>query len=343
MAGPARSLEAFPDGDCVVDVTAPEAAFAEGGFVIEIDRFTGPIDLLLHLIREQDIDIFDIPIAQITNQFLRVIEGVESLGLDRAGEFLEMAAVLVRIKAQMLMPRRADAEGELEDPRAELVRRLLEYEHFTDVAQHLEDAQAERRRKYRRGFVPPRAKPAPIIELSISWEDFFAAALNVGERQQVPADHHVRARAVPLEEKVGLILQTLARLDRIEFSRLVQPFGDRLHSVVTILAGLELSKRREVLLRQSAPFAALWLYRRTLTDAERGAIDAPAVDWADELLEGDEAPGLDAVIDGVADGDTEADEAPAAPRPDAVTSGGPAERTGAEQADEAPDATYADH
>lgn len=343
MAGPARSREAFPDGDSVVDVAAPEAAFAEGGFVIEIDRFTGPIDLLLHLIREQDIDIFDIPIAQITNQFLRVIEGVESLGLDRAGEFLEMAAVLVRIKAQMLMPRRADAEGELEDPRAELVRRLLEYEHFTDVAQRLEEAQAERRRKYRRGFVPPREKPAPIIELSVSWEDFFAAALNVGERQQVPADHHVRARAVPLEEKVGLILQTLARLDRIEFSRLVQPFGDRLHGVVTILAGLELSKRREVLLRQSAPFKALWLYRRTLTDAERAAIDAPLDDWADELLEGDEAPGLDAVIDAVPGEDMETDEAPAAAWPDVATSGGPAERTDAEQADEAPDATHADH
>ncbi|NLG61258.1 MAG: segregation/condensation protein A, partial [Candidatus Cloacimonetes bacterium] len=278
-----------------MDVAAPEAAFAEGGFVVELERFTGPIDLLLHLIREQDIDIFDIPISQITNQFLQAIEGVEALGLDRAGEFLEMAAVLVRIKAQMLMPRRTDAEGELEDPRAELVRRLLEYEHFTEVAQRLEEAQAERLRKYRRGFIPPRAKPAPIVELQITWEDFFAAALNVGERQQTPAEHHVRARAVPLEEKVGLILQTLARLDRIEFDRLVRPFGDRLHGVVTMLAGLELAKRREVLLRQSAPFAALWIYRRTLTDEERAALDVPRDEWVDALGAGDAAPGLEEV------------------------------------------------
>lgn len=352
------------------DVAAPEAAFAEGGFVVELERFTGPIDLLLHLIREQDIDIFDIPISQITNQFLQVIAGVEALGLDRAGEFLEMAAVLVRIKAQMLMPRRADTEGELQDPRAELVRRLLEYEHFTEVAQRLEDAQAERLRRYRRGFVPPREKPAPIVELTITWEDFFAAALNVGERQHTPTEHHVRARAVPLEEKVGLILQTLARLDRIEFSRLVQPFGDRLHGVVTMLAGLELSKRREVLLRQSAPFAALWVYRRTLTDAERDTIDAPPEDWAESLVAGDAAPGLDEVIGagpgapahassaedtdvpaddaigaepGVPAIEGSAEEASDAPGDDVVMDSAPDDRTDAEHADEAPDATDADH
>jgi segregation and condensation protein A len=336
------------DGDCVVDVAAPEAAFAEGGFVVELERFTGPIDLLLHLIREQDIDIFDIPISQITNQFLQAIEGVEALGLDRAGEFLEMAAVLVRIKAQMLMPRRTDAEGELEDPRAELVRRLLEYEHFTEVAQRLEEAQAERLRKYRRGFIPPRAKPAPIVELQITWEDFFAAALNVGERQQTPAEHHVRARAVPLEEKVGLILQTLARLDRIEFDRLVRPFGDRLHGVVTMLAGLELAKRREVLLRQSAPFAALWIYRRTLTDEERAALDVPRDEWVDALGAGDAAPGLEEVVgiggDALApENGVAVDQASAEEGIDVVTETVPEDGTDAEQADEAPDATDADH
>src|SRR5690606_29349910 len=110
-------------------------------FVVELDRFQGPLDLLLHLIREQDIDIFDIPIARITAQFLVAIEGVERLGLDRAGEFLEMAATLIRIKSQMLLPRRTDETGELEDPRAGLVRRLLEYELFRDVARRLEEAQ----------------------------------------------------------------------------------------------------------------------------------------------------------------------------------------------------------
>jgi hypothetical protein len=96
----------------------PVSSYPESGFVVELERFQGPLDLLLHLIREQDIDIFDIPIAQITAQFLAVMAGVERLGLDRAGEFLEMAALLVRIKVQMLLPRRTDGEGALEDPRA---------------------------------------------------------------------------------------------------------------------------------------------------------------------------------------------------------------------------------
>ena len=274
----------------MVDV-ATEGAFQEGAFVVELDRFTGPLDLLLHLIREQDVDIFDIPISQITAQFLLAIADVETLGLDRAGEFLEMAAVLVRIKAQMLMPRRADDDGALEDPRAELVRRLLEYEHFTAVAARLEDAQAERLRMYRRGFIPPRTKPAPVIEVKISWEDFFAAALNVGERQTEMAEHHVRARAVPLEEKVGLIVQTLARIARVEFRRLVEPFNERVHGVMTLLAGLELAKRRDLTMRQSAPFASLWFYRREPTE-EPEPIDHDDVSADDDARAASRAPSI---------------------------------------------------
>lgn len=235
----------------------------EGAFVVELDRFQGPLDLLLHLIREQDIDIFDIPIAEITQQFLRALAGVAALGLDRAGEFLETAAMLVRIKAQMLMPRHPDALGELEDPRAELVRRLLEYEHFREASLRLEEAQQDRARRFARGWVPPReGATTPALELQLTWEDVFGAALTLGERPRGPEDHHVAARAVPVEDKITLILQTLTRVTRVEFRRLVEPFGDRLHGVVTFLAGLELAKRRQLALRQRAPFADLWFYRR---------------------------------------------------------------------------------
>ena len=260
--------------DRLVDmsVTRQLPAVEEGGFVVELDRFTGPLDLLLHLIREQDIDIFDIPIAEITSQFLGAIEGVEVLGLDQAGEFLEMAALLVRIKAQMVLPRRTEEGEVLEDPRAELVRRLLEYEHFREAALRLESAEAARRRQFRRGFVPPRALPPVVRELVLTWEELFEATLSVGERARPRPEHRVTARAVPLEDKIGLIVQVLKRFGRVEFSRLVQPFGDRLHGVVTLLAGLELSKRREVSLRQSRPFAPLWLYRTKEPTSD--AIDA---------------------------------------------------------------------
>jgi segregation and condensation protein A len=247
----------------VVDLRSGGAAaeVAEASFVVELERFQGPLDLLLHLIREQDIDIFDIPIAQITAQFLAAMAGIERLGLDRAGEFLEMAALLVRIKAQMLMPRRGDAE-ELEDPRAELVRRLLEYEHFREAALRLEDAERERARQFTRGYVPPRTVPAPAeTQLELSWEELWAAALNVGQIVRAVEEHFVAQRAVPVEEKIGLILHTLARLERVEFKRLVEPYRDRIHSVVTLLAGLELARQRRLELRQSEPFATLWLYR----------------------------------------------------------------------------------
>jgi segregation and condensation protein A len=247
------------------------SAFADGAFVVELDRFHGPLDLLLHLIREQDIDIFDIPIGQITQQFLRVVAAVESHGLDRAGEFLEMAATLVRIKAQLLLPRRADALGELEDPRAELVRRLLEYEYFREASLRLAESEADRGRRYARGHVPPRTAPPAVTELECTWEEVFGAALKLGERPPPPEEHHVAQRAVPIEDKMGLIVQTLARLSRVEFRRLVEPFGDKLHGVVTFMAGLELAKRRQVAMRQSEPFADIWLYRRD--DVEDDAAD----------------------------------------------------------------------
>jgi segregation and condensation protein A len=271
-------------------VAEPEnpTANADGAFVVELDRFHGPLDLLLHLIREQDIDIFDIPIGQITEQFLQAIRDVERHGLDRAGEFLEVAATLVRIKAQMLMPRRTDGLGELEDPRAELVRRLLEYEHFREASLRLVEAQNDRARRFRRGYFPPRAtQPQVVTELECTWDEVFAAALRLDERPRAPEEHVVLQRAVPIEEKIGLIVQTLARLARVEFRRLVEPFGDKLHGVVTFMAGLELSKRRQLSMRQSEPFADIWLYRLTEADAMEPS------EWDEEPAVGD--AGTDAV------------------------------------------------
>jgi segregation and condensation protein A len=261
----------------VVDIAAPpkpesvEGTFAEGGFVVELDRFQGPLDLLLHLIHEQDIDIFDIPIAQITQQFLQAMGDVDKLGLDRAGEFLEMAALLIRIKAQMLMPKRTAGDGELEDPRAELVRRLLEYEHFREAAIRFEESQLDRLRRYARGYVPPRKEPMVVTELEISWDELLNAAIGIGSRPKPPGDHHVTQRAVPVEEKITLILAALERLERVEFRRLIEPFRDNLHSVVTLLGALELAKRRDLELRQSEPFTELWLYRHK--DIETDATD----------------------------------------------------------------------
>lgn len=230
--------------------------------MVELDRFQGPLDLLVHLIRSQDIDIFDIPISRITGQFLAAIAEVENLGLDRAGEFLEVAAMLVRIKLEMLLPRRTEDHGEQDDPRADLVRRLLEYEHYSGVARRLAAMEAERARYFPLGHVPVLPRAAQMVGLDSTWQDVMAAALDLSRRRPVARGYRVTRRAVSLEEKITLILGTLRRWARVEFRRLVAPYNSRAHTVVTFLAGLELARERRLAMRQRELFAPIWLYRR---------------------------------------------------------------------------------
>ena len=239
-----------------------EAVAAQDPFDVDVERFHGPLDLLLHLIRNQDIDIFDIPISRITEQFLAAIRGMAAWELERAGEFLEMAATLVRIKAQMLFPRRAD-DDEGEDPRADLVRRLLEYEHFREAARLLEQAEKTRSRLFSRGYVEVRpARRLADLPLETAWADVRAAALRMGERlDAVEPVHTVRGREVRMEDKMEEIEAALGRSRRVEFAQLVAPWGTRVHAVASLLACLEMAKRSMVKIRQSAPYAALWIYR----------------------------------------------------------------------------------
>jgi segregation and condensation protein A len=238
------------------------SADADPGFVVELERFQGPLDLLLHLIRAQDIDIFDIPIARITEQFREAIEGVEQrVSLERAGEFLEMAATLVRIKAQMLLPRRPGEWFE-EDPRSELVRRLLEYEQIRELARALGAAEAERAQHLPKGYVPPRPPPAPDAPpLECTLDEF----VEVARRLPPPprrTPHRPPQRIVTMEEKLVALRAALARVARLAFDAFVAPFRDRMHAVMSLLACLELAKQRACRLEQDRPFTTLWIVRR---------------------------------------------------------------------------------
>ena len=244
-----------------VDLTSTATPLAQEDFlVVDIERFQGPLDLLLHLIRQQDIDILEIPISLITRQFLAAVKSIEAKDLDNAGEFLEMAASLIRIKAQLLLPRHGASEDE--DPRAELVRRLLEYEQIREISERLATSEAERARRFGKGFLEARVRP-PMeeTELETTWEEVFSAALEVTVLEPGIRAHLVATRPVAMDDKMNLILGTLDRVRRIEFSRLVKPFRNRMHGVMTFLAGLELTRRRRVKLRQVRPFAELWVYR----------------------------------------------------------------------------------
>ena len=249
-------------------MTLPERALERQDFlVVEIERFQGPLDLLLHLIRTQDIEIFDIPIAKITDQFLQAIKGLDAHDLDGAGEFLEMAATLIRIKAQMLLPRTADEDEE--DPRAELVRRLLEYEQIREISQRLRVAEADRARRHGKGYVPPRPKRRQEdVPLETTWDEVFAAALLVEMPEPRLREHRITPRTITMEEKAVLILEALKESTRVEFGRLIAGFKERSHGVMTFLAGLELTRRRMLLLRQTRPFHELWIYRRDDEPAE---------------------------------------------------------------------------
>jgi segregation and condensation protein A len=247
--------------DRSVDLTSTATPLAQEDFlVVDIERFQGPLDLLLHLIRQQDIDILEIPISLITRQFLAAVKSIEAKDLDNAGEFLEMAASLIRIKAQMLLPRHGASEDE--DPRVELVRRLLEYEQIREISERLATSEAERARRFGKGFLEARVRP-PMeeTELETTWEEVFSAALEVTVPEPGIRAHLVTTRLVAMDDKMNLILGTLDRVRRIEFSRLVKPFRNRMHGVMTFLAGLELTRRRRVKLRQVRPFAELWVYR----------------------------------------------------------------------------------
>jgi segregation and condensation protein A len=230
-------------------------------YLVELDRFQGPLDLLLHLIRAQDIDIFDIPIATITAQFLAAVRQVERLELERAGEFLEMAATLVRIKAQTLFPRKG-VDGEEEDPRADLVRRLLEYEHFRDAADLLQRAERERALQHGKGYLEARPRP-PLsdVPLETTWEEVDMAIDSLVERlTAVVAQHRITAPLIRVEERMEVVMRALADARRVEFRSLIQDGEGRMHAAASLLACLELAKRDALRLRQASPFAPLWLY-----------------------------------------------------------------------------------
>jgi segregation and condensation protein A len=235
----------------------------EDFLLVDLERFQGPLDLLLHLIKQQDIDIFDIPIATITDQFLVAVQKIGVEDLDGAGEFLEMAATLIRIKAQMLLPRPFDDDEE--DPRAELVRRLLEYEQIREISSRLSRSEAERARRFGKGFVEPRLiRYNEDTPLETTWEEVMEAALRVEAPRSLTRAHRVTTGMVDIEEKIELILKTLRTVARVEFKELLAPWKEKMHGVMTLLAGLELSKQRAVTLRQSQLFSDLWLLRRDL-------------------------------------------------------------------------------
>src|SRR6476660_5459898 len=195
---------------------APDTQVSDSTFVVELQSFSGPLDLLLTLIREEQVDIYDIPIARICEQF---VVRIRTLGLNEAAEYLEMAARLLRIKAQLLLPR-GDEES-WEDPRAELVRRLLEYQQMREVVDVLERRGEVRRNQFARAYLPQAPAP-PQAPLALSLSELLAAVDRVLRAVREPNMHEVVSRAIDIPGATTIIRSILELKARILWTDIVQ-------------------------------------------------------------------------------------------------------------------------
>ena len=230
-------------------VTGPRASAADlaarrpTSVTIKLERFEGPLDLLLHLIKRDEIDIYDIPIARITQQYLSYLELMRSLDLEVAGEFLVMAATLMRIKAKMLLPLPAVGDEEDEgDPREELVQRLVEYRQFKEAANTLKTKEDERRQLHERGMVPSEDDAGPLPLAPATLFDLLAALNRVLARVSVPSVYDVEAEAYAVEDKIAMLVETLEQRGTVGFEELLLRCRSRNEMVVTFIALLELVK-----------------------------------------------------------------------------------------------------
>ncbi|GMV10073.1 MAG: hypothetical protein ABS52_12465 [Gemmatimonadetes bacterium SCN 70-22] len=231
----------------------------DNAFVVELSEFQGPLDLLLGLIRDEKVDIYDIPISRIADQFLA---RVRTLGLDQAADYLEMAARLLRIKAQMLLPRN-DSEDAWEDPRAELVRRLLEYQQMREVVDVLEELAEERRSRFARAYIAPSGVEPPPAPLALSLAELLSAMDRVLRVAKDPAVHDVIPRALDVDGAIATVRGVLLLKERARWRDVVRQGAERWEILSALLALLELARRGELKLMQANPFANVFITRES--------------------------------------------------------------------------------
>ena len=221
-----------------------------------LDAFEGPLDLLLYLIRRQNLDVLDIPIADITAQYMHYVELMREIRLDLAAEYLVMAAMLAEIKSRMLLPRPTEEEGEEDDPRAELVRRLQEYERYRQSAEDLDELPRVGRDVFPADVEPPAfevTKPLPDVTM----QDLMLAFGEILRRSDMYTSHHVEREPLSMRERMSLVLERVLDKGFLDFHSLFDIEEGRLGVVVTFMAVLELLKESLLELVQAEPFAPI--------------------------------------------------------------------------------------
>ena len=266
-----------PEGTRAPADRASEAASGRATVTIKLARFEGPLDLLLHLIKRDEIDIYDIPIAHITQQYLAYLEIMRALDLEVAGEFLVMAATLMRIKARMLLPLPQSGEEEDEgDPREELVQRLVEYRTFKEAAGTLKDMESARRLVFERGMVPGDEEMGPLPLAPATLFDLLDALNRIMSRLPDPAVYEVQGEIYDVEDKMALIASTVAEHGEASFTDLLLRCRARTEMIVTFMALLELIKLGTILVVQSEAFGDIRILHRQTEGSEPHASDESA-------------------------------------------------------------------
>jgi len=247
---------------------APDFESALEAYPIRLQHFEGPLDLLIHLIKRNEVNIYDIPIALITDQYLVYLSLMQELNLDLAGEFLVMAATLIHIKSRMLIPRPpSEAEGEVdeEDPREALVRRLLEHQKFKAAAELLHERETLRSAQHRRpdAAVAEAAGEEQEPELEVDLFSLLAAFRGVLERAKSRPRVVLPPEQMSIEQRIEQLLERLSETEAVGFEELFADANTRAALIVTFLALLEMIRLKLIRAFQSGSFGPIRVYKRS--------------------------------------------------------------------------------
>lgn len=245
---------AFVNGEAVID--KPEDLYIPpDALEVILETFEGPLDLLLYLIRKQKFDIVNLPILQITRQYMEYVDVMKDLKLELAAEYLLMAAILGEIKSRLLLPKRQDAEDDEEDPRAELIRRLREYEAIKQVAEELDSLPRQERDLFTGHAIPDETVVPIKILPDVTMQELVLSFQSAMKKAKAFEHHHIEREALSTRERMSMILEKVSADAFTSFDALFEPEEGRAGVVVTFLAILELVKEKLIELVQGEPYA----------------------------------------------------------------------------------------
>ena len=227
-------------------------------YKIKLDQFEGPLDLLLFFIKRDELNIYDIPISRITGEFLEYVNLIKLMDLEVAGDFILMASTLMHIKVRMLLPREVDERGEEIDPRADLIKALLEYKKYKEVAEDLTFFESSQRKISFRGDFSEDAMESPpefeILLKNISVYDLAKAFKKAIDGIKPQVVHEVKKINISIEEQVQYILSRIAEKGEIHFLSLIHGMREKIRLVITFVALLELTKIGTIGIKESPEF-----------------------------------------------------------------------------------------